>query len=48
MQVIIVVLILLIAVCYALWRIVGTLKGKNDPCDGCEMKKNCQKFCQFK
>jgi hypothetical protein len=48
MQVIIVVLILLIAVCYALWRTVGTLKGKNNPCDGCEMKKNCQKFCQFK
>ena len=48
MQVIIVVLILLIAVCYALWRTVGTLKGKNDPCDGCDMKKNCQKFCQFK
>ena len=48
MQVIIVVIILLSAVGYAFWRIVNTLKGKNDPCNGCEMKKKCQKFCQFK
>ena len=47
-QLVIVLLILAAAIGYAARRIYDTFRHANDPCNGCEMKKNCQKFCQYK
>ena len=47
-QFVAVVLILLVAVIYASWRIYRALRSDSDPCSGCELKKNCQKFGQSK
>ena len=48
MQQTLVILILLGCLCYAAWRVWQVLKQKNDPCCGCELKKNCKKFCDLK
>jgi len=41
-------LVLLVAVNYAAWRIYMVLKCRKTGCDGCELKKNCQKFGSYK
>lgn len=46
MQTILVILVLSLAVCYASLRIFRVVKGTADPCEGCELKKNCKKFGQ--
>jgi hypothetical protein len=46
-QLFVTIVVLVVAVGYAFlwaWRV---LKQEKDPCCGCEMKKNCKKFCQF-
>ena len=48
MQITITVIVLLGALSYAAWRIYGVLKDNANPCSGCELKKNCQKFGQSK
>ena len=48
MQIIVTVIVLFCALSYAAWRIFRALKGDADPCSGCELKKNCQKFGQSK
>jgi len=48
MQSIITIVIILIALGYAGWRIYRIVKGHGDPCEGCQLKKNCKKFCQSK
>ena len=48
MQITITVIVLLGALSYAAWRIYMTLKSDGDPCSGCKLKKNCQKFGQSK
>ena len=47
-QYVLVSVIVIVALTYATKRVSDALKGKNDPCEGCQMKKNCQKFCQYK
>ena len=47
-QTIITVIVLLAALSYAVWHLYKLLKGREDPCNCCEMKKNCKKFCQSK
>ena len=47
-EMIIVWAVLLIAVGYTGWSIWRVLSGRNDPCRGCELKKNCKKFCDYK
>ena len=46
MQTLLVILVLVVAVGYASLRIFRMIKGTTDPCDGCELKKNCKKFGQ--
>ena len=46
MQTILVTIVLIVAVGYASLRIFRIVKGTADPCDGCELKKNCKKFGQ--
>ena len=46
MQTILVILVLFIAVGYVSQRIFRIVKGTADPCEGCELKKNCKKFGQ--
>ncbi len=48
MQMIVVILVIAGALGYAAWRIFRTLRSHDDPCCGCEMKKNCHKFGQSK
>ena len=48
MQDIITFIVVAAAVLYTSWRIYTTLRGESDPCDGCELKKNCRKFGQSK
>ena len=48
MQTTLTIIAILAAATYAVWRVYGVLRGKIDPCDGCELKKNCKKFCQSK
>jgi hypothetical protein len=36
------------AVAYAAVRIFRSFQGADDPCSGCEMKKNCKKFGRSK
>jgi hypothetical protein len=48
MQMIVVILVIAGALGYAAWRAYRTLRSNTGPCCGCEMKKNCQKFGQFK
>jgi len=36
--------VVLMAMAWASWRVYRLLNGQNDPCEGCELKKNCQKF----
>lgn len=48
MQTTLVFIILIATVAYASMRIISVLKGNTDPCKGCELKKNCQKFGQSK
>ena len=43
-----VIVIILMAIGYAGWRIFEVLKPGGDPCQNCEMKKNCKKFGQSK
>jgi hypothetical protein len=38
------VIIVFLAMGYASWRIYEALKPDGDPCKGCQLKKNCQKF----
>ena len=44
MQIVITGIVLLGAAGYAGWRLYKTFRSQGDPCYGCEMKKNCQKF----
>ena len=46
MQTILVILVLFLAVGYVFLRIFRIVKGTADPCEGCELKKNCKKFGQ--
>ena len=39
--------VLLAAIVYSGWAIARAIRRK-DPCDGCEMKKNCKKFGSIK
>ena len=48
MQTAVTIFILLLAVSYLAWRLYLLSKGQVDPCDGCALKKNCKKFCQYK
>ena len=48
MQVVITSLIVIAAVGYATWRVYQALRPDGDPCQHCELKKNCKKFCQYK
>ena len=48
MQILIVFTVIFLAVIYAGWRIYGALKPDEEPCKGCELKKNCKKFGQSK
>ena len=48
MQTVLTIFVVLLAVTYVIWRVFGLLRGKIDPCDCCEQKKNCKKFCQSK
>ena len=48
MQISITVLVLFGALSYASWRLYKALRSDADPCSGCELKKNCQKFGQSK
>ncbi len=43
-----VLLVLALSVAYAFWRVFKTLRGGNDPCETCELKKNCKKFGKSK
>jgi len=47
-EMIIVLAVLLIAVGYTGWSIWRVASGRKSPCDGCELKKNCKKFCDYK
>ena len=40
----VVAILLIVASVYAIRRVVQLINGDKDPCSGCEMKKNCQKF----
>jgi len=42
------IIIIVAAAGYALWRLFQAFRGKGDPCQCCDLKKNCQKFCQSK
>jgi hypothetical protein len=33
---------------YAGRQLLEVLRGRRSPCDSCELKKNCKKFCEFK
>ena len=46
MQTILVILFFFLAVGYVFLRIFRIVKGTADPCEGCELKKNCKKFGQ--
>jgi hypothetical protein len=48
MQVVLSVIIVLCAVGYASWRVYQVFRKDGDPCDGCKLKKNCQKFGGYK
>ncbi|MBR1546193.1 MAG: FeoB-associated Cys-rich membrane protein [Prevotella sp.] len=50
MQIFLVILILMLAIGYAAWRIYKSLTAPSDPCKGCDgcalKKKSGGKFCQ--
>jgi len=48
MQIIITAIVIFCALAYAAWRIYRALRSDADPCSGCELKKNCEKFGQSK
>jgi len=48
MQFLVTGLVLLMAVNYAAWRIYLVLKCRKTGCEGCKLKKNCQKFGSYK
>ena len=48
MQIAIVILIVLWAAGYATMWLYDAFRDGGDPCKGCELKKNCKKFCQSK
>ncbi len=52
MQLLLVIIILVVAVGYAAWRIYRSMTAPPDPCAGCDgcalKKKNDRKFCQSK
>ena len=48
MQAFVTSIIVLAALSYATWRVYRLLKGDSDPCQGCELKKNCKKFGRYK
>ena len=48
MQAFITFLIVFGAVIYASWRVYGGFRNDEEPCKGCEMKKNCKKFGSIK
>ena len=41
-------LVVLLAASYAIWRIYQVVKCRKTGCEGCELKKNCQKFGSYK
>jgi hypothetical protein len=48
LQILLTALVLVAALGFAgryVWR---TFRGQNDPCNGCELKKNCKKFGRSK
>jgi uncharacterized protein (UPF0179 family) len=48
MQSIITIAIILMALAYTGWRIYRVAKGSADPCEDCQLKKNCKKFGEYK
>jgi hypothetical protein len=48
MQYVVTILIVLLAIGYAGWRICQLLHRNDNTCIGCELKKNCKKFGQSK
>ena len=48
MQFFLTTVIIIGAIGYASWRFYDAVRDGGDPCKGCELKKNCQKFCQNK
>ena len=44
MQITITTIVILAALGYAAWRVYQALNTNGDPCYGCGLKKNCQKF----
>ncbi|MCR5064303.1 MAG: FeoB-associated Cys-rich membrane protein [Bacteroidales bacterium] len=48
MQNLLTCIIVILALCYAFYRIWRILKKGETPCEGCELKKNCRKFCHSK
>ena len=43
MQTFLVIIIVILAVCYAAGRIYHALRKGGDPCRDCELRNNCQK-----
>jgi len=48
MQTIATFIVLAGAILYVVWRLSRLFCGKEDPCEGCDLKKNCRKFGQYK
>ena len=48
MQTVLTALVLLVVFGLAARDVYTLLRGDGDPCNGCSLKKNCQKFGQSK
>jgi len=44
MQIVLSIIVVMGAVGYASWRVYRVFRKDGDPCEDCQLKKNCQKF----